>query len=217
MTGPARSGPAGGPGGSPGEGCSRASSSGATRYERSVRWWLNAYPRRWRVTYGDDLVATALELAVPGRRRFGVREGLALARAGWALRRRERPPWRVRVRVVLLGAPGVEDRVVHRAWLVDRALSPWLRLPGHLAFFGSIALLNVHAGLRGGSFVFHVVAAAVTLLAVVGPCVVPTWGRRASRAAWRALFPDEPPPPTIAPSPRPAPAHRPRDRGFGAR
>lgn len=175
--------------------------AGASRYERSVRWWMNSYPRRWRVTFGDDLVATALELAEPGRRRLGLREGLALARGGWALRRRERPRWTLRMWAGIGFRLAERDRVAHRAWLVDLALSPWLRLPWQLAFFVPLVLLNLYAGLDGG-MPFNFVAGIVLPLALLGPCLVPAWGRRVSRSAWRTFFPGEPVPDLLARRPR---------------
>ncbi|QJW37947.1 hypothetical protein [Cellulosimicrobium protaetiae] len=83
---------AGGPGaGGPGR---------ATRYERSARFWLRAYPRRWRERHGEEALAVLLDLepprAVPDGARpvpgIGAREAWGLVRAGWALRRREHPP-----------------------------------------------------------------------------------------------------------------------------
>lgn len=70
---------------------------GTGRYERSARFWLRAYPPRWRRLHGDEALAVLLDLA-PGPddagvpRGIGAREAWGLVRAGWALRRRERPP-----------------------------------------------------------------------------------------------------------------------------
>ncbi|MHA7134801.1 hypothetical protein [Oerskovia turbata] len=74
------------------------------RFERSARFWARAYPRRWRETHGDELlavqqdvalaVAEATGAAVPDR--VDADEVRALLVAGWGLRWRERPPlWRV--------------------------------------------------------------------------------------------------------------------------
>ena len=71
-----------------------------TRYERSARLWLRAYPRRWRELHGEEALAVLLDLeprgVVPdgGRspRGIGVREAWGLVRAGWGLRWREHPP-----------------------------------------------------------------------------------------------------------------------------
>ncbi|WP_069386194.1 hypothetical protein [Cellulosimicrobium cellulans] len=68
------------------------------RYERSARFWLHAYPQRWRDAHGDEALAVLLDLAPPvpdgGRapRGIGAREAWGLVRAGWGLRWREHPP-----------------------------------------------------------------------------------------------------------------------------
>lgn len=197
MTGPGRSGAGGAADrvSSSGAAASGRTSSSADAFERSVRRWMNAYPRRWRVMFGDDLVATALELADPGQRRLGLREGLALVRGGWALRRRERPPLRVRM-LTGFGRVSARDRAAHRAWIVDIALSPWLRLPAQLVIYMPIVLVNLYMWWDRG-LLLNLVAAVGLPLSALGPCLVPAWGRRVSRATWRTLFPDEPVPPLL--------------------
>ncbi|WP_435738285.1 hypothetical protein V5D56_06770 [Cellulosimicrobium sp. PMB13] len=67
------------------------------RYERSARFWLRAYPPRWRDAHGDEALAVLLDLA-PGSEDastatgIGAREAWGLVRAGWGLRWREHPP-----------------------------------------------------------------------------------------------------------------------------
>lgn len=82
----------------------RASRGGTSRYERSARFWLRAYPRRWRDLHGEEALAVLLDLAGPtvppapgsdharSPRWVGVREAVGLVRAGWGLRWREHPP-----------------------------------------------------------------------------------------------------------------------------
>ncbi len=70
---------------------------GVDRYERSARFWLRAYPRRWRDLHGDEALAVLLDLAPEpddgaAPRGIGAREAWGLVRAGWALRWREHPP-----------------------------------------------------------------------------------------------------------------------------
>ncbi len=70
---------------------------GTDRYERSARFWLRAYPRRWRELHGDEALAVLLDLAPEpddggAPRGIGAREAWGLVRAGWALRWREHPP-----------------------------------------------------------------------------------------------------------------------------
>ena len=204
MTGPVRPGAGGAAERVSSSAAASGRASSADAFERSVRRWMNAYPRRWRVTFGDDLVATALELAEPGRRRLGLREGLALVRGGWALRRRERPPLRVRMLTGFGWRVSARDRAAHRAWIVDIALSPWLRVPAQLVTYMPIVLVNLYLW-RDLGMLLNIVAAIGLPLSTLGPCLVPAWGRRVSRATWRTLFPDEPVPPLLerpAPSPR---------------
>ena len=73
------------------------SAGGADRYERSARFWLRAYPPRWRRLHGDEALAVLLDLApapddAGAPHGIGAREAWGLVRAGWALRRREHPP-----------------------------------------------------------------------------------------------------------------------------
>jgi hypothetical protein len=68
------------------------------RYERSARFWLRAYPQRWRDAHGDEAFAVLLDLASPGPdggrppRWVGAREAWGLVQAGWGLRWRGHPP-----------------------------------------------------------------------------------------------------------------------------
>lgn len=68
------------------------------RYERSARFWLHAYPQRWREAHGDEALAVLLDLAPPvpdggcPPRGIGAREAWGLVRSGWGLRWREHPP-----------------------------------------------------------------------------------------------------------------------------
>ncbi len=64
----------------------------ADRWERSARFWLRAYPRRWRAVRADEVLAVLMDLAAPGARRLGVRTAFDLLRGGWATRWREHPP-----------------------------------------------------------------------------------------------------------------------------
>lgn len=70
------------------------------RYERSARFWLRAYPYRWRAMHGEEALAVVLALAGPDDGAdpaprvgpaIGAREAASLLRAGWSLRWRERP------------------------------------------------------------------------------------------------------------------------------
>ncbi len=89
--------------------------------ERSTRLWMRAYPRRWRVTFGDDLVGVLEELTPPGVRRVPIREAAEIVRAGWALRLRERPSvWK------WLGYRFLDRELPeqYRFWIIDDLLGP---------------------------------------------------------------------------------------------
>ncbi|MGV8978980.1 MAG: hypothetical protein ACOH17_13150 [Cellulomonas sp.] len=72
-----------------------------TTFERSVAFWLRAYPRRWRQVRAAEVTAVLADLAGPAARRLDGRTALGLVRGGWATRWREHPPpllwWRYRV------------------------------------------------------------------------------------------------------------------------
>lgn len=96
--------------------------------ERSARWWMRAYPRRWRVIFGEDFVGVLSDVAAPNTRRVPLREAAEIVRSGWALRLRERPPfWR---------------------WLGYRCFH--VKLPEQYRFWVVDDLLGVLFGLRVG-------------------------------------------------------------------
>ncbi|WP_425954539.1 hypothetical protein [Xylanimonas sp. McL0601] len=97
-----------------------------TPFERSARFWLNAYPRRWRDLHGEELLGVLEDVArqddgsLPER--LPRAEVLGLVRAGWGLRWRERPPfWR------WLGYRLLDLRLPERYWwwVADDIRSPW--------------------------------------------------------------------------------------------
>ena len=125
-------------------------------FDLSARLWLRAYPRRWRVTYGSDLLGTLADLAPEGARTVPVREGLAVLRAGWALRWREHPPfwpW--------LGYRLVNRRLParYRLWVIDDLLGPLYE-----------------ARTMGISMALVVIAMAVPGLVVEGSMPLRAWG-----------------------------------------
>lgn len=85
------------------------------RFERSVRRWMRAYPRRWRQARGEELLGVLQDLAGPDADRLGARGALDLVRSGWATRWREHPPLGRWLAYRLL------DRELpdHRAWARD--------------------------------------------------------------------------------------------------
>jgi hypothetical protein len=87
-----------------------------TGFERSVAFWLRAYPRRWRVVRSAEVTAVLADLAGPGARRLDASAAFELVRGGWAARRREHPPLGVYLQYRIL-----ERRVParYRAWARD--------------------------------------------------------------------------------------------------
>ncbi len=99
-----------------GVGGSTAQSERLERLERSARFWMRAYPRRWRVARGEELLGVLLDLAAPGARRVGARTAIDLVRGGWATRWREHPPL-----LPWLGYRALNRRLPepYRAWAKD--------------------------------------------------------------------------------------------------
>ena len=141
------------------------------RVERSARIWLRAYPRRWRSSYGEDLVGTLLDLAGPDARTVRLRDGLSVLWAGWSLRLREHPPLLPWLRYRLLESDLPE---AYRAWMINDLLG---RLHAARAFaqimvvflviYGvfSLATWDVQILLRGVSvWPAYLVVGAVSLV-----------------------------------------------------
>lgn len=63
-----------------------------TGFDRSVAFWLRAYPRRWRAVRAAEVSAVLADLAGPGARRLDARAAAGLVRGGWATQWREHPP-----------------------------------------------------------------------------------------------------------------------------
>ena len=90
-------------------------------FDFSARLWMRAYPRRWRATYGADLLGTLADVAPERARMVPLREGLAVLRAGWALRWREHPRfWQ------WLGYRLFDRRLPdrYRYWVIDDLIGP---------------------------------------------------------------------------------------------
>ena len=69
---------------------SRSAVDPAALLERRYRRWLRAYPNRYRLTRGEELIGTLLDLADPRRSRPAPAELFALLRSGVAERIRVR-------------------------------------------------------------------------------------------------------------------------------
>ncbi|SDB92179.1 hypothetical protein SAMN05216410_0937 [Sanguibacter gelidistatuariae] len=101
-------------------------------FDLSARLWMRAYPRRWRATYGTDLLGMLADVAPERARTVPVREGLAVLRAGWALRWREHPRFWLWLGYRLLNRrlPGR-----YRYWVIDDLLGPLYDARTFLAAF----------------------------------------------------------------------------------
>ena len=101
-----------------------------TGFDRSVAFWLRAYPRRWRAVRGAEVTAVLADLAGPDARRLDARAAVGLVRGGWATRWREHPPprlwWKYRVLRRRLPRP-------YRAWMRDDVEGFWFPLRMNLA------------------------------------------------------------------------------------
>ncbi|HMO12464.1 MAG TPA: hypothetical protein PKB06_13400 [Actinotalea sp.] len=110
--------------------------------ERSARWWLRAYPPRWRGVQGAEVVTLVADLAPPGAARVPLGVGLGLLRAGWGWRWRHRPDplawflYRFCDLPVTGYDPWVLDDIEGRWYTVRRGYLLWLLL----SLQGSIVL-----------------------------------------------------------------------------
>lgn len=158
--------------------------------ERSARRWMRAYPRRWRVTFGDDFVGVLSDVADPNVRRVPLREAAEIVRAGWALRLRERPPfWRwLGYRLLAIKLPEQ-----YRFWVIDDLLGALFGL--RVALSNLIILLPAFVtfwGLAPESFSNPIqMPEAIFLIGALVLLVVPG-RRRTARQYWKRLIGTEP-------------------------
>lgn len=91
-------------------------------YEQRLRRALRWYPRHYRESRGEEIVATVLELRAPGADTVDRAELRGLVLGGLRTRLRERPPLWTWAGYRLLGS-----RVPHRyrMWVRDDALGRW--------------------------------------------------------------------------------------------
>ena len=106
-------------------------------FERSARFWLRAYPRRWRRERGEEVLGVLADLAEPGATRVGVRAALGLVLAGWAVRWRGRPTlgaW--------LGYRFFNRRLPReeRAWVADDIAGRWYPWRQSIGVLGLVSL-----------------------------------------------------------------------------
>ncbi|HMJ75714.1 MAG TPA: hypothetical protein VK507_07065, partial [Iamia sp.] len=64
-----------------------------SRAEQQARRLLATYPWRVRAEQGGEIIGTVLDALPPDAGRLPVRTAIDLARGGWRVRTRRRPPW----------------------------------------------------------------------------------------------------------------------------
>ena len=146
--GPRGSGPAGSAGsaGSAGFGVPVGMSP---RLVRSARFWLRAYPRRWRAARGEEVLGLLADLAGPGDGRVDARTAVNLVRSGWATRWREHPPlgpWLL-YRILDRRMPG------HLGWVRDDIAGRWLPLRANLGVAAVFLVVTMIYGPSRGCWV----------------------------------------------------------------
>lgn len=150
---------------------------------RSARFWLRAYPRRWRAERGDELVALLTDLAGLDARSLDARTAADLVRSGWATRLRMRPPLGHWLAYRFVGA---RIRPAYRAWArddIEGRLFPARRALVSYAFvlvMAGVDLLSPGPGIWGPGWWWLIVA-----IAVVGTVV--SAGPERARAVERHL------------------------------
>ncbi|WP_174546325.1 hypothetical protein [Nocardiopsis dassonvillei] len=109
-------------------------------YEQQLRRALRWYPRHYRESRGEEIVATALELRAPDAQTVERAELWGLALAGLRTQVREHPPLRAWAAYRLLGAR-VPYR--YRMWARDDAVGRWFTV--RRFGWGLVALVVVMA------------------------------------------------------------------------
>ena len=85
-------------------------------FARRLRFWVRAYPLRWRALRGAELMGLVADLAGPDAHRLGTRTTIDLLRGGWATRLREHPPLRAWLMYRFFGR---RIPASYRAWAAD--------------------------------------------------------------------------------------------------
>jgi len=111
---------------------------------RSIRWWLRAFPPRWRRVHERETTDLLLELAPERSRRLDARTAVGLLVGGWGTRWRGRPSVG-RYLGYLFELTTIDP--AHREWARDDIESRWYPLRRALvgpAFFGAfVGIMNL--------------------------------------------------------------------------
>lgn len=159
----------------------RAGSSGSRdgaavdpTFDRSVAFWLRAYPRRWRAQRGGEVTAVLADIAGPGAHRLDAAAAFGLVRGGWATRWREHPPLGVYLGYRLNNRPIPED---FREWARDDIEGPWF--PARRGIWASWSFVvsgTLFAVLLSPSWLWFTLLLGV----VAGACMLPDRMRSAA-------------------------------------
>lgn len=158
-------------------------------FERSARFWLRAYPVRWRAVRGAELIGVLRDLAGPDATRLSLREGLGLLRAGWATRWRDGPPLRTRLAYRWLDTP-IPPR--YREWARDDIDGRWFDTRQMaMAPLAALATFWLATALRGRStdLAFVLVITAIVPVTLWFDLVRPVRDPYRTRAVNRHLMP----------------------------
>lgn len=166
-------------------------------YERRARFWLRAFPRRYRTARADEVLSTLADLTEPGATRPDARTAADLVRAGWRERWRTRPPlWRWLTYIWTKKLPPA-----YHPWMFDDLDGPWWPVRNGLRGGMWIWLMILFDLLWSPSVGWWRVFAPIGVGLVVISAIVRQRGRRAVLLA-NGLDPDGrplPPPPPRAP------------------
>lgn len=114
------------------------------RLLRSIRWWLRAFPPRWRRVHERETADLLLELAPERARRLDARTAVGLLVGGWGTRWRGRPS---AGRYLGYRFDLMTIDPSHREWARDDIESRWYPLRRALAapaFFGAgVGIMNL--------------------------------------------------------------------------
>lgn len=158
-------------------------------FEHSARFWVCAYPARWRQLYADEVVTLLVDLRAEGARHLGAGAAWDLLRTGWGVRLRGRPDplsW-VLYRFFDLPLRGfadwVADDINGRWYLARRHVPVWL-LVGAMVWYAVAPPSGTPSG-AAGFFTF-------LLLILLGEPLVARPTRKQARR--RHLLQEDPPP-----------------------
>jgi hypothetical protein len=119
-----------------------------TGFDRSVAFWLRAYPRRWRTVRSAEVTAVLADLAGPDAQRLDARAAAGLVLGGWTTRWRGHPPLHTYLAYRFLDMPIPRQ---YRYWARDDLAGPLYSVRLALARSGfvltTLAVLRLISGM----------------------------------------------------------------------